>query len=59
MKKFELNDLQRENRNKLYGELYIKNTNVKVDGEDNIIYINGNVKLENSNIELRGDNSLI
>ena len=40
MEKFELNDFQKDNGNKLYGELYIKNTNIKIDGKNNIIYIN-------------------
>lgn len=59
MRKFELNDLQKDNGNKLYGDLYVENTNIKIDGKNNIIYINANVNLENSNLELRGDNSLI
>lgn len=59
MEKYKMNDLQKENGNKLYGDLYIRNTNIKIEGKNNIIYINGNVFLENSSIEFRGDNSLI
>ena len=59
MKKYELDKKAITLNNKLYGELYLENSNIKFIGKNNIIYIDGKLKLTNSSLEFRGDNSII
>ncbi len=52
--------LEEEKRNnKIIGDLFVLNTDIKFIGNNNIIYVNGSVSLVNSNIYFRGNNSLI
>lgn len=59
MKKYELDKKAITLNNKLYGELYLENSNIKFIGKNNIIYIDEKLKLTNSSLEFRGDNSII
>lgn len=57
--KYRLTSEEEKRNNKIIGDLFVLNTDIKFIGNNNIIYVNGSVSLVNSNIYFRGNNSLI
>lgn len=59
VKKYEIGVEDLDNGNKLYGNLFIRNTKIKFKGKNNILFIDGEVNLSDSSIEFRGDNNIV